>query len=248
MNHAPTDKKALIIAGPVTAMALQRAGIDPVVYEAYDTSAGLDAGAFLTVAVNGLDGLRVLDAHEPVLDAGFPTRNIEFFSGTGKRLGEAPSAGRCQMARSPTLSSALTCIRRSGCSAGVRRLRAAPARTRRRAGGAVQQRQSRRTHRPGAARHHAARDPQARRQQRREISRVDVRLPRRLGREARELADPLGAVSRVPDRADELTLTNRGNLRSPAPPQPPAPPDARRDAPRGANSARSRTPPPSARL
>jgi FAD-dependent urate hydroxylase len=92
-----TRKKALIvgggIAGPVTAMALQRAGIDPVVYEAYDTSAGLDAGAFLTVAVNGLDALRTLDAHEPVLAAGFPTRNIEFFSGSGKRLGEVPIGG-----------------------------------------------------------------------------------------------------------------------------------------------------------
>ena len=81
------------IAGPVTAMALQRAGIDSVVYEAYDTGAGLDAGAFLTVAVNGLDALRALDAHEPVLAAGFPTRSIEFFSGTGKRLGEVPIGG-----------------------------------------------------------------------------------------------------------------------------------------------------------
>jgi FAD-dependent urate hydroxylase len=93
----PTNKKALIIgggiAGPVTAMALQRAGVESVVYEAYDTSAGLGAGAFLTVAVNGLDALRTLDAHEPVLDAGFPTRKIEFFSGTGKRLGEVPIGG-----------------------------------------------------------------------------------------------------------------------------------------------------------
>ena len=92
-----TQKKALImgggIAGPVTAMALQRAGIDSVVYEAYDAGAGLDAGAFLTVAVNGLDALRALDAHEPVLAAGFPTRSIEFFSGTGKRLGEVPIGG-----------------------------------------------------------------------------------------------------------------------------------------------------------
>jgi FAD-dependent urate hydroxylase len=90
-------KKALIIgggiAGPATAMALQRAGIESVVYEAYDTSAGLSAGAFLTVAVNGLDALRTLDAHEPVLDAGFPTTRIEFFSGTGKRLGEVPIGG-----------------------------------------------------------------------------------------------------------------------------------------------------------
>ena len=92
-----TRKKALIIgggiAGPVTAMALQRAGIDPVVYEAYGTGAGLDAGAFLTVAVNGLDALRTLDAHEPVLAVGFPTRSIEFFSGTGRRLGEVPIGG-----------------------------------------------------------------------------------------------------------------------------------------------------------
>ena len=96
MNHTPTNKALIIgggIAGPATAMALQRAGIDSVVYEAYDTSAGLEAGAFLTVAVNGLDALRTLDAHEPVLDAGFPTRNIEFFSGTGKRLGEVPIGG-----------------------------------------------------------------------------------------------------------------------------------------------------------
>jgi FAD-dependent urate hydroxylase len=91
------ERKALIIgggiAGSVTAMALQRAGIGSVIYEAYDTSAGLDAGAFLTVAVNGLDALRTLDAHEPVLAAGFPTRSIEFFSGTGKRLGEVPIGG-----------------------------------------------------------------------------------------------------------------------------------------------------------
>ena len=92
-----TRKKALIIgggiAGPVAAMALQRAGIEALVYEAYDTGAGLDAGAFLTVAVNGLDALRILDAHEPVLAAGFPTKSIEFFSGTGKRLGEVPIGG-----------------------------------------------------------------------------------------------------------------------------------------------------------
>jgi len=92
-----TRKKALIIgggiAGPVAAMALQRAGIEALVYEAYDMGAGLDAGAFLTVAVNGLDALRILDAHEPVLAAGFPTKSIEFFSGTGKRLGEVPIGG-----------------------------------------------------------------------------------------------------------------------------------------------------------
>jgi FAD-dependent urate hydroxylase len=89
--------KALIIgggiAGPVTAMALQRAGIDAVVYEAYAVSAGLEAGAYLTVAVNGLDALRTLDAHKGILDAGFASRAIEFYSGGGKHLGSVPIGG-----------------------------------------------------------------------------------------------------------------------------------------------------------
>jgi FAD-dependent urate hydroxylase len=89
--------KALVIgggiAGPVTAMALRKAGIDATVYEAYGRSAGLEVGAFLTVAVNGLDALRTLDAHQPVLDAGFPTRTMSFRSGTGRHLGEMPIGG-----------------------------------------------------------------------------------------------------------------------------------------------------------
>lgn len=81
------------IAGPVAAMALQRAGIDASVYEAYDSSAGLAVGAYLTIAVNGLDALRAIDAHRPVLEAGFPSRSIAFFRGTGKRLGTVPIGG-----------------------------------------------------------------------------------------------------------------------------------------------------------
>ncbi|CAN5232460.1 FAD-dependent monooxygenase [soil metagenome] len=74
------------IAGPAAAMALQKAGIDPVVYEAYPTAADR-VGAFLTLASNGVDALRVLDADEPILAAGFPTPRITLRSGTGKRLG-----------------------------------------------------------------------------------------------------------------------------------------------------------------
>ncbi|TMC68585.1 MAG: FAD-dependent monooxygenase [Chloroflexi bacterium] len=88
--------KALIIgggiAGPVTAVALQRAGIESVVYEAYRANTGT-AGAFLTVAVNGLDALRALDLHRPVMDMGFSTRTIDLVSGTGKRLGVIPIGG-----------------------------------------------------------------------------------------------------------------------------------------------------------
>ena len=80
------------IAGPTVAMALQRAGIGSTVYEASPADAA-GAGLFLTVAVNGLDALRTLDAHRPVMDAGFPSKDIVLVSGTGKRLGEVPIGG-----------------------------------------------------------------------------------------------------------------------------------------------------------
>ena len=89
--------KALIagggIAGPVTAMALQRAGIEAVVYEAHVPGTG-DAGSYLTVATNGLDALRAIDADKPVLAAGFPTPVNVLLSGTGRRLGVVSNGGR----------------------------------------------------------------------------------------------------------------------------------------------------------
>ena len=89
-------KKALIVgggvAGPVAAMALQRAGIEAVVYEAYAGGAD-DAGSFLTFASNGLDALRTIDAHRLVLAQGFPTPRMEIQSGTGKCLGVVPNGG-----------------------------------------------------------------------------------------------------------------------------------------------------------
>ena len=85
--------KALVVGGgvcgPVTAMGLQRAGIDAVIYDERGPASG-DAGSYLTVATNGLDALRAIDAHGPVLQAGFPTDRTVLFSGNGKRLGTVP--------------------------------------------------------------------------------------------------------------------------------------------------------------
>lgn len=81
------------IGGTVAAMALQRAGITSTVYEAYLHSAGLITGAYLTVAVNGLEALRTIDAHHAVLAAGFPSRSIEFRNGGGRHLGQVPIGG-----------------------------------------------------------------------------------------------------------------------------------------------------------
>jgi 2-polyprenyl-6-methoxyphenol hydroxylase-like FAD-dependent oxidoreductase len=87
--------KALIagggIAGPVTAIALGRAGIEAVVYEAHVPRD--DAGSFLTVASNGIDALRAVDAHGPVLVAGFPTPANVLLSGAGRRLGAITNGG-----------------------------------------------------------------------------------------------------------------------------------------------------------
>jgi 2-polyprenyl-6-methoxyphenol hydroxylase-like FAD-dependent oxidoreductase len=88
--------KALIagggVAGPVTAMALQRAGIEAVVYEAHVPGSD-EAGSYLTVATNGLDALRAIDADGPVLAAGFPTPTNVLLSGSGRRLGAFSNGG-----------------------------------------------------------------------------------------------------------------------------------------------------------
>jgi 2-polyprenyl-6-methoxyphenol hydroxylase-like FAD-dependent oxidoreductase len=88
--------KALIIgggvAGPVTAMALQRAGIEAAVYEAHVPTDG-EAGSYLTVATNGLDALAAIGADGPVLAAGFPTPANVLVSTTGRRLGTVSNGG-----------------------------------------------------------------------------------------------------------------------------------------------------------
>jgi 2-polyprenyl-6-methoxyphenol hydroxylase-like FAD-dependent oxidoreductase len=94
MTNART---ALIIggglAGPVAAMAMQRAGIDAAIYEARAQTAE-EVGSYLTVATNGLDALRAIEAHEPVLAAGFPTPVNVLLSSGGRRLGAVSNGGR----------------------------------------------------------------------------------------------------------------------------------------------------------
>ncbi len=81
------------IAGPLAAIGLQKAGVSSTLYEAYSESAGLLAGAWLTVAVNGLDAMRTLGVHEAVLACGFASETIELFNGEGRRLGAVPIGG-----------------------------------------------------------------------------------------------------------------------------------------------------------
>jgi FAD-dependent urate hydroxylase len=89
MTHTRT---ALVIgggiAGPVAAMALQRADIQATVYEAHPRGAE-GIGIFLTLASNGIDALRTIDADTRALAAGYPTPGILLRSTTGKHLGAA---------------------------------------------------------------------------------------------------------------------------------------------------------------
>lgn len=87
--HRP--RQALVIgggiAGPAAAMALQKAGVEAVIYEAQPSPAG--DGSFLTLATNGIGALRTLGGAEEATAVGFPTTAMVFWSGSGKRLGEA---------------------------------------------------------------------------------------------------------------------------------------------------------------
>jgi 2-polyprenyl-6-methoxyphenol hydroxylase-like FAD-dependent oxidoreductase len=74
------------IAGPVAAMALQKAGIHAEMFEGHPTGAD-EIGSWLTLQANGIDALAAVDAHHVVTGIGFPQPSMRFLSGSGKVLG-----------------------------------------------------------------------------------------------------------------------------------------------------------------
>ncbi|GAA3083920.1 FAD-dependent oxidoreductase [Streptosporangium carneum] len=86
------------IAGPVAAMALQRAGIESTVYEAYTTTAD-GVGGQLTIAPNGLDALRIIGADEAVRTIGLPMNRTIMTDGRGRPMGEFPALTGLQPSR-----------------------------------------------------------------------------------------------------------------------------------------------------
>ncbi|GAA5006161.1 FAD-dependent monooxygenase [Actinopolymorpha pittospori] len=75
------------IAGPVTALALRKAGIEATVYEAYASSAD-GIGGTLQVAPNGLDSLRIIGADKAVREVGLPMVRTVMADGRGRRMAE----------------------------------------------------------------------------------------------------------------------------------------------------------------
>jgi 2-polyprenyl-6-methoxyphenol hydroxylase-like FAD-dependent oxidoreductase len=82
------------IAGPLAALGLRLAGYSVTLCEAYPESAGLAIGAWLTVAVNGIDAMRSLGIQGALFGLGFPSDAMEIMNGRGKRLGVVPIGGK----------------------------------------------------------------------------------------------------------------------------------------------------------
>src|SRR5689334_5814248 len=80
------------IAGPVTALALNRAGIEVEVHEAHDGPAE-DAGGLLSLAANGVRALRVAGAMDAVRAAGVAVPEMEMWTAGGHPVGRAPRHG-----------------------------------------------------------------------------------------------------------------------------------------------------------
>jgi 2-polyprenyl-6-methoxyphenol hydroxylase-like FAD-dependent oxidoreductase len=77
------------IAGPAAAIALSKAGISSVLYEAYPRDTG-DAGAFVTISANGQDALRAIDAEQAVVAASFAATRLRVFDPAGSQVADLP--------------------------------------------------------------------------------------------------------------------------------------------------------------
>ena len=91
-----SSRPALVIgagvAGPVMGVALVRAGIPAVVYEASPTPRD-GAGVFLNLAPNGLAALRALGLDHSLEEIGFQNDCLVFHNEAGRVLAEVPVGG-----------------------------------------------------------------------------------------------------------------------------------------------------------
>lgn len=74
------------IGGLALAARLARLGHSPVIFESRSEAAAVSEGIFLTLAPNGMNGLRLIDVDAAVEAAGIDTTGIEIRNSSGKRL------------------------------------------------------------------------------------------------------------------------------------------------------------------
>jgi 2-polyprenyl-6-methoxyphenol hydroxylase-like FAD-dependent oxidoreductase len=85
-SHSAVGIVGAGIAGLTLAIRLKQLGMQPVIFEARQRVALESEGAFLTLAPNGLNGLRPGGLYEDVVAAGIPTTAMEILGEHGKRL------------------------------------------------------------------------------------------------------------------------------------------------------------------
>ncbi|MET8542980.1 FAD-dependent monooxygenase [Kitasatospora sp. NPDC004799] len=102
MSGTRTTEKALVIgggiAGPVTALALRRAGVEAVVHEAYGSPAEGIGGTFM-IAPNGLAALAAVGLAAEVAEVGQPVDRMVVEDARGGVLAESPEVSGRVMRR-----------------------------------------------------------------------------------------------------------------------------------------------------
>ncbi|MFA6116734.1 MAG: NAD(P)/FAD-dependent oxidoreductase [Sphingomonas sp.] len=92
------------VAGLVLAIRLKKLGFRPTVFEERTSDAIRCEGEFLTLAPNGMNGLRAIDCCDDVIAAGIDTTGLELLNGRGKSLAIADQRDHADIFGAPSIT------------------------------------------------------------------------------------------------------------------------------------------------
>lgn len=92
------------IAGLALAIRLKDLGFEPAVFEAKTRETIQNEGEFLTLAPNGMNGLRAIGCCDDVMAAGIETKGLELRNARGKSLAIADQSDHMQMFGAPSIT------------------------------------------------------------------------------------------------------------------------------------------------
>lgn len=107
------------IAGPVSAMALRKAGIEATIYEAHPAAAD-GVGAALMVAPNGMNALEIIGAAQAVRAIGQPVPGMVMGDARGNRFVESPGLDGLPSSQAMTRSDLFRVLRDHAVAQGIR--------------------------------------------------------------------------------------------------------------------------------
>jgi 2-polyprenyl-6-methoxyphenol hydroxylase-like FAD-dependent oxidoreductase len=92
------------VAGLALAIRLAERGGRPLVFEARREAAFLDEGVFLTLAPNGVNGLKAIGCCDAVTGSGIDTTGIEILNARGRRLALADQSDHARVFGAPSVT------------------------------------------------------------------------------------------------------------------------------------------------